>query len=1033
MPASQSRAEASSRHASETGHDASIVHATVSGRVRIHVPSLYRNRQVALSIEQALIGQPAVKSVSSNVYTGNVLVRFGADLNPERVLDLVGGLRMDAAALRPGCAAVSRERARTGGPRLRPAADRPRAAWHTLGHEVVLLHLETTGEGLSSDEARQRLQRYGSNELRAAVQRPLSDIVVSQFTSLPVVLLIGSSVLSIVTGGLADAAVIVGVIAINAAIGASTEAAAERNIQTLTRFSAPPVVTARDGVNTLVDVAALVPGDVIRVRRGDYVPADARLIQAADLSVAESALTGESAPVSKAANVLVDHLAPLGDRVNMLYRGTVVTGGSGIAVVVATGVSTELGRIQDMVTEAAQPETPLQRQLQTLGHQMVMVVGVVFGGMVLIGWLRGYRLIDIVRTAISLAVAAIPEGLPTVSTMTLATGVRRLRERGLLVRRLDAVETLGAVQVICLDKTGTITANRMVAQAAYVDGRRFRFDTGRVSDDAGGDTVAGNSLMWLLRVGALCSDATVVANTGARRVDGTPTETALVHLALDLGLDVAWLRSSFPKLSHLERSEHRMYMTTMHATPEGRWLLATKGRPDQVLSRCGAAVSDGGLRELGPAERSDIETENESMAGRGLRVLGFAFAEVDAAAPDEHTPLVWAGLVGIADPIRPGIRSLIGAFHGAGIQTVMITGDQSATACAVARAIGLSRVPRLEVLDSTGLAGIPDELLSALACRVDVFSRVSPSNKLQIVRGLQRAGLIVAMTGDGINDGPALRASNVGIAMGRGGSELAREVADIVLLEDDVAALLEAISDGRTTADDIRKSVHFIISTNLSEILLTLGATALGFGVPLNATQLLWINLLTDVFPELALSVDPAESDMLQRPPRPAGTMLVGRTDYPRLAVDAAVMTGAAMTSYVYGLRRYGPAGGAGTMAFLTLTGAQLLHAFSSRSETHSVLEWGRPSNPWIGLSVAGGFGVQAVAAVVPWLRRLLGTVRVGAGDVALAWGLAGVSFALGETLKILTHDHGSRPRALPAPQTPPPAVADPTVERRET
>jgi P-type Ca2+ transporter type 2C len=1021
MAASPSRAESASKGTSPSAHDVRVVHAAVKGRLRLHVPWLRHNPRAARALEAGLSGHAGISSVSASLYTGNILVLFGPDVRVDEVLNLVAGLRVEPGAPVGRRAPFPvREAQPPHRGQVSPAASCPDPAWHALSCDAVLLRLEAAPDGLSADEARRRLHRYGPNELQLAVQRPLADIVAGQFKSIPVLLLIGSSVLSVLTGGLADAAVIVGVIAVNAVIGAYTEAVAERNIQALTRLSAPPVTAARDATTTLVNLSELVPGDIVHVRRGEYVPADARLVASTDLSVAESALTGESAPVSKDAFAVIDERAPLADRVTMLYRGTVVTGGSGVAVVVATGHSTELGRIQALVSEAAQPLTPLQRQLQSLGHQMVLVTVAVSGAMVFIGWLRGYSLLQTVRTAISLAVAAIPEGLPTVSTMTLAKGIRGLRERGLLVRRLDAVETLGAVQIICLDKTGTITANRMAVQAVCLDGRRLRFADGAIRD--GGEGEGGpltDGLTALLRVGALCSDAVVRDDgTGDSRVDGTPTESALVQLALDLGVDVVRLRADYPKVSHLERTEHRMYMSTIHATPEGRWLVATKGRPDQVLSRCRTVVRDGVARELTPVDRSTIETENESMAGQGLRVLGFGYAEVEAESLTDETPLVWAGLLGIADPIRPGIRPLIEAFHRAGIQTVMITGDQSATACAVARAVNLPRAPELEVLDSTGLAGIPDDLLTALASRVDVFSRVSPSNKLQIVRALQRAGLVVAMTGDGINDGPALRASDVGIAMGRGGSELAREVADIVLLDDDVTALVDAIAEGRTTADDIRKSVHFIISTNLSEILLTLGATGLGFGVPLNATQLLWINLLTDVFPELALAVDPAESDVLARPPRPPDTRLIGRRDVPRLTVDATVMAGAGMASYVYGLGRYGANGGAGTMAFQTLTGAQLLHAFSSRSEAHSALDWGRPSNPWLGLSVLTGFGVQLLSTVVPPLRRVLGTVPLRAGDIALSWGLAGGSFVLGEIVKVVAHPPGPPTRDVERPHS---------------
>jgi Ca2+-transporting ATPase len=1008
-----------------------IVHSAVPGRVRLHVPILYRNRSATVALQNLLSRHPAVTRVDPSVHTANVLILSDASLSAADLLALVRGLQQDVLSQSPDAAAGRRNGF---GEVTATAAAEPDTPWHTLHYDAALSHLKTTAAGLSTEDARARLQRYGPNELKAVAARPLSQIVAAQFASLPVVLLIGSAALSVLTGGFADAIVIIAVIGLNAVIGAYTEASAERTILALTQFSVPPVLAARDGVRTTVAAADLVPGDVIYITRGNYVAVDARLIDCTDLTVAESALTGESAPVSKSVTALVEEAGPLAERVNMVYRGTVVTGGAGVAVVVATGGATELGRVQALVAQAAQPETPLQRQLRELGYQITFVTGAVSGCMVLIGVLRGYRMVEIVRVAISLAVAAIPEGLPTVSMMTLATGVRRLRREGLVVRRLDAVETLGAVEVICLDKTGTITTNRMVVQVVHVDGRPLTIEGARIRDAASGEALAAaESLTLLLRIAALCSDATVtVDERGEPRVDGTATEAALITLALELGVDVVGVRAAFPKIAHRARAEQRMYMTTAHVTPEGRTLVACKGRPDQVLSRSRSVLTNGATRELTEPERVDIEAANESLAGQGLRVLGFAFAEADGEAGNNlSTSLTWLGLVGIADPPRPGIRSIVNALHAAGLQTVMITGDQSATACAVARSIGLPRAGQLEVLDSTALAGIPDELLSALVRRVDVFSRVSPSNKLQIVRALQRAGLIVAMTGDGINDGPALKASDVGVAMGRDGAELAREVADIVLLEDDIGGVVDAIAEGRTIADDIRKSVHFIISTNLSELLFTLGATALGFGVPLTATQLLWINLLTDVFPELALAVDPAESDVLKRPPRRADAKLVSATDYSRLAADAAIITGAAMASYGYGVRRYGQSGGAGTMGFLTLTGGQLLHALSSRSDTHTAFDTAQPPNPWVGLSVAGGFAVQALAAFVPTLRRWLGITPVSLGDVGVSLGLATAAFVTGESLKLLTLRSLQSARSVPDPpvRTPPRTEPEPFVE----
>jgi P-type Ca2+ transporter type 2C len=640
-----------------------------------------------------------------------------------------------------------------------------------------------------------------------------------------------------------------------------------------------------------------------------------------------------------------------------------------------------------------------------------------------------------VRSSLSLAVAAIPEGLPAVATTTLAAGVRRLRERDVIVRRLDAIETIGAVQALGLDKTGTITSNRMRVEAVVVDGVEQRRDadgriqsrsdrereaaTDRTKDatdhghakegqgDHGRDGDKSDlALKRLAEISLLCTDAEARREHDALVIDGSSTETALLRFAEETGVDVAAERARFKLVDQLSRSSERMYMATVHSSEDGQRFLAVKGRPDQVLALCRSALVAGRVEPLTREQRELARTTEERLAGAGLRVLGFAYAEGDGAQLEdlEREPrLVWVGIAGLADPPRRDVRHVIEQLKRAGIRPVMLTGDQSATARAVARQIGLARDRDIEILDAAALKGVPPEVLRALAGRVDVFSRVNPTHKLGVVKALQQAGLTVAMTGDGINDGPALRAADVGIAMAGEGTDVAREVADILLLDDRVATLLDLVAEGRTISDDIAKSVHFIVATNLSEVLLTLLSSATGFGIPLNPRQLLWINVLTDVLPELALAAEPPAGDVLARPPRRRETPIIDPADYRRLAFDSLIMTAASFASFVRGQRT--TRAGAGTNAFLTLSAAQLLYAFGARSEVVSLLEGRRlPANPYLNEAVGVGFGIQALGSAFASLRRILGSRPVALSDMGVSWGLAGLAFAGTEMIKLWRH-----------------------------
>jgi Ca2+-transporting ATPase len=699
----------------------------------------------------------------------------------------------------------------------------------------------------------------------------------------------------------------------------------------------------------------------------------------------------------------------------MVYMGTLVTGGQGLAVVVATGRFTEIGKIQTLAGEAEAPETPMERQLSQMGTQLVYVSGGVCALVFGIGLLRGYGFLEMLKSAISLAVAAVPEGLPTVATTTLALGVMNMRKHHVLIRRLEAVETLGSVQTICLDKTGTLTLNKMEVVTAYADMQRVYLTEGQFT--VGGkqiDPLAREELMRMAQVCVLCSESTVEKQEEHYVLHGSPTENALIHMAISAGVDILQLREVYPVLKVTLRSENRNFMSTLHggngapmSDDSTRPLLAVKGSPGEVLAMCEWHLTGGQRIPLTDSDRLHIETENERMAGEALRVLGTAYHYVEDMGKDTegYSGLTWLGLVGMEDPIRPGVTEVIRGFHGAGLNTLMITGDQSPTAYAIGKELNLSRNAHLEILDSTHLANLDPEVMTALADRVHVFARVSPAHKLQIVQALQRAGKVVAMTGDGINDGPALKAADIGIAMGHTGTDVAREVADVVLEDDNLETMIVAISQGRTIYTNIRKAVHFLLATNLSEIMVMFVALSAGLGHPLNAMQLLWINLISDIFPGLALALEPPEPEVLERPPRDPREPIIQVGDFKRIAWESATLSAGALGAYGYGLWRYGQGGQASTLAFMSLTSGQLLHALTSRSETHSMLDGGTgkaplPPNPYLNLALLGSFAAQGLTLFVPGLRSLLGLAPVDLLDRLVISGSALLPFVVNEQTK---------------------------------
>jgi Ca2+-transporting ATPase len=1091
------------------------IHASVKGRARYKVKGLYRSESLKKHLEYKLSEKEGINRFHASTITGNILVFFNshydvhsiASVIKEIVLELKEVSSQQLSLKSPSISPSAVERRHQSRRKVRRAVihaeEQIPEPWHLMEASDAITSLGTSKDsGLSRETARENLKKYGPNILPESVPRSGFSIFIEQFKSLPVALLGVAAGISIATGGLADAFVILSVVTINAAIGYFTESQAEKTIHSLKSLVRPSALVMREAILKEIGAEDIVPGDILILRPGSYVAADARLIETHHLSIDESLLTGESMPVIKMVESLESRVKsddegsnlqtpnsepqsdiPLADRINMVYMGTLVTGGQGVAIVVATGKFTEIGKIQLLVGEARTPETPMERQLNHMGTQLVLISGAVCGTVFIIGLIRGYGFLQMLKTSISLAVAAVPEGLPTVATTTLSLGIRKMRRHNVLIRHLDAVETLGSVQTICLDKTGTITMNKMSVIEVHTGMRRLKLhdgnfllkdeniiarsdsgeaiqkdgiaspepapsDTPRFLANARNDMSEGarsdrkrffadrninpyfcDELLRLIHICVLCNESEVIKNDDEFIVNGSPTENALIYAAISSGVDIFMLRERFPLLKIQHRSENRNYMATIHDIKvygseyhQGK-IIAVKGSPSELLPMCAFYIRDGKKLLLSEEERLMIEIENEKMAGKALRVLGVAYAFIDEAIESrvkgsgfgvnslenilnselltQGSELIWLGLIGMADPVRDGLKELICRFHGAGIDTIMITGDQSPTAYAVGKELDLSRGEQLKILDSTHLTNIDKNVMNAMCARVHVFSRVSPAHKLQIVQALQSAGRVVAMTGDGINDGPALKAADIGVAMGHTGTDVAREVADVVLEDDNMETMIIAISQGRTIYNNIRKSVHFLLSTNMSEIMVMFSAIAGGLGQPLNAMQLLWINLVSDIAPGLALALEPPEPDVLSRPPRNPNDPIIKSSDFKRIAFESAVLSAGALGAYGYGIVRYGMGQRAGTMAFLSLTMGQLLHSISCRSEKHSIFGKEKlPPNQYLNLALTGSFAMQVAAMIVPGLRGLLGIAPINIIDGMVIGVCSAVPLLVNESTK---------------------------------
>jgi Ca2+-transporting ATPase len=953
--------------------NASII-ASTRGRLRLGFPGLYRSESVKQQLEAQVAGHAGVIDVFASPLTGHVLVLFEPALEAGALLAELG---IVLAAPTPTAAPASRAARRPPPERAPEARQTAYAPWHLRTvEEALAFHRSSAERGLARADAAQRL-RQGKNMVALPRGRTALEILLSQFASTPVVLLGISAVVSLLTGGVAEAAAIGAVLVMNATIGYTTERQAEAAIASLAELVDDTVAVLRDGQLVRLPASNVVVGDVMFLNPGSRIVADVRLLLASGLVVDESTLTGESFPVSKQIEPLTGAI-PLAERRNMAYRGTAVAAGTGRGLVVGTGSQTEAGRIESLTRLTERPKTPIQEQLDKLGNQLVGVSSAMCLGLFGLGLLRGHERTALFKTTLALAIAAVPEGLPTVATTSLAKGIRQMRERDVLIRNLHVVETIGTIQTICLDKTGTLTMNRM--SASTVQTVNHDFDVAHIDNEL---ERGGEELRRLLQVCVLCNESAGHDGRADSPLQGSATETALLDLAARAGVPATPLHERFPLLVSELRAEGRNYMRTVHAVPGSRQrLVAVKGSPDEVLAMCTAYLQGDDEQVLDDATRQRILEQNAAQAARRLRVLGFAYADwTPAEAQPRLPPLVWLGLVGLADPLRPDVARVIQRFHQAGIQTTMLTGDQAGTAYEIGRELHLNNSGELNIVNSDELELIPPERLHAVAAAAHIFSRVTPSDKLRIVKAIQSSGATVAMTGDGINDSPALRAADVGIAMGSG-TAVALSVADMALKDDQLEAVLDAISQGRTISDNIRKSVHFLVSSNLSEIMVVFGAVALGHASPLTPLQLLWLNLLTDILPAIALAEEPAENDVMQRAPRNPRASLVRPDDVWRYAQEAALLAAGTLGAYFIGALRHGPGERARTIGFDSLVLGQLFHAIFSRSERRSSFAGKAPRNPHLTASISATLALQGLAHLIPAARQLLQLTGLGPLDI---------------------------------------------------
>ena len=863
----------------------------------------------------------------------------------------------------------------------------------SVSREEVLDALKTDPRrGLAEGESRRRLENYGRNELHTAKGQGILLRFFSQFQDLMVLILLAAAAVSFAVswvkgdGEYVDSLIILAIVVVNAVIGTVQELRADKAIEALKKLSSPHAQVIRDGRRQRVESWELVPGDVVVLQAGDLVPADLRLLRSVELKAEESALTGESVPAEKDADARCPRNAPLGERKNMVFSSTGVASGAGVGVVTATGMDTAMGQIARMLESEKAPQTPLQQRLKqtgkVLGAGVVLICGVIF----LLGLLQRMEPLEMFMIAISLGVAAIPEGLTAVVTIVLAMGIKRMAQKRAIVRHLPAVETLGSTQVICSDKTGTLTQNKMTV--AVFSGPR------------GEERLEGAAAQFALELASLCNNTQVVGGV----LTGDPTETAFLRACKR---EKETLEEEFPRVGEIPFTSARKMMTTAHRLPGGGYRVISKGAPDVLIARCTEIAQGKGAQPFSGAMKAKVLSDNTALAQRALRVLAVAYKDVSTLSQDDReteSGLTFCGLIAMEDPPRPGVKEAVAQCKRAGILPVMITGDHAATALAIGKRLGMAESAS-QVMTGRDLDGLDDGDLSRKIFDYRIFARVSPEHKVKIVKAFQRRGMVVAMTGDGVNDAPALKSADIGCAMGKNGTEVAQSAADMVLTDDDFSTIVAAVREGRGIYQNIRKTIHFLLSCNIGEILVVFVAFLLRVPTPLLAIQLLWVNLVTDSFPALALGVDPIQKDVMDAPPHKREEGIFSGGMGFSVAVEGCLVGALALLAYTLG-RVFFDADPAQpvlgrTMAFCVLSLSQLVHSFNMRSE-RSVVGLGLFSNRK--LVLACGFCALLMVSVVlcPPLAALFRTVPLTGFQWLLVAALSLCPLAVVEGEKLL-------------------------------
>ena len=853
-------------------------------------------------------------------------------------------------------------------------------------------------KGLKSGEIASRIEKYGKNTLVQKKNKPFMLMFIEQFKSFMIILLIIAAAISGYMGwkteeGLLDTYIILGILLLNAIIGAYQEFKAQKSLESLKKMAAPMAKVVRDGEAMVVNVEDVVPGDLVELEVGDIVPADIRITESVNMSIQESSMTGESVPVEKTPDTLPDGDIPLGDRTNMAYSSGVVTFGHGKGIVVGTGMNTEIGKIADMLGGESDTQTPMQVRLEKLGKVIGIASVVICAVIFLIGILNHRDPVGMFMVAVSLAVAAIPEGLPAISTIILSMGVRRMVKHNAIIRKLPSVETLGCTTVICSDKTGTLTKNQMTVVEEY--------------------TPSGK-LDRLVTISVLCCDAKEVKNNegGITKV-GDPTEIALIDLGRQNGVEKAELETECPRVGEVAFDSSRKRMSTINRMQDGSLQINVKGGLDEILSVCTRIETADGVRDIAPADISDLQKRNQKMAESALRVLAMAYRpadEVSSEMEEVEKDLIFVGITGMIDPEREEVIGAIQECHDAGIRTVMITGDHKATALAIASKIGIYNEGDLAIT-GTELEKIDDRTFEENVGKYSVYARIAPEQKVKIVTAWQKKGEIVAMTGDGVNDAPALKQADIGVSMGITGTEVAKDASDMVLSDDNFVTIVSAVSEGRRIYDNILKTILFLLSTNLGEVLLLFVASIFNMGIPLLPIHILWINLVSETFPALALSLDPASKDIMKKKSRGQNKQFMDKSMIWRISYQGVMMGAITLAAFVIGKNMgmdifSGDASAAEslgqTMAFASLIAAKLVHAGNLHSNTESRFKFNPLANKPLIFAIGASLIFSLSVLLVPSLANAFSFSRLGCEQWLTIAGLALVPLVIVEIFKLL-------------------------------